>query len=87
MAKDSNELKCGSIAGSQGGTQKEEVMRVMNRSTWLRIGMTLAVALVACIVATGQDVRQQLHAWNRLLEISHLQVGRCRGWRSPQSDC
>ena len=32
-------------------------MQKANRITLLRIGMTLAVAFVACIVATGQDVR------------------------------
>jgi len=32
-------------------------MRKANRITLVRIGMTLAVALVACVVTTGQDVR------------------------------
>ena len=32
-------------------------MRKMNRCPLLRIGMTVAVSLVACIVASGQDAR------------------------------
>ena len=32
-------------------------MRKLNRSPLLKIGMTLGVAFMACIVAIGQDVR------------------------------
>jgi hypothetical protein len=42
----------------KGATEKEKkAMRKLKRSPLLKIGMTLGVAFMACIVAIGQDVR------------------------------